>query len=285
MSPHDTQPVVVGVPDDDVDDTLRFAVQEASRHDCGIHLVHTHEPGQAAWGAEVLRRVRARAEDLAPALPVSGQLVAGMPVDALLAAAADARLAVVRRRDILHLFRILTGERAAAARVPVVCVPPGWDVRADDQRPVTVGVEYLARAEGLLRAATLLAAERATRLRVLHVQPPPRRTDRIFEDRLGAEWDATVRADLEHALARCGAESTTSIDVQHGQPAVALLAAAAGSQLLVLGRNDPAALGGPRLGRAARAVLHDSPAPVLLVPPATRPAQEFQVRSTGFSRS
>lgn len=138
-------PVVLAALDDEVGAALEFAVDEARRHDCPLRVV--------AYEQTVLTRVLARVGDL----PAEGHLVTGTPVRAVLDASADARLVVVRRRDLLHLFRALTDPDAVLpttwADPPVACVPPTWSPRPDDDRPVTVGVEDGAAATLLLERA------------------------------------------------------------------------------------------------------------------------------------
>jgi len=65
------------------------------------------------------------------------------------------------------------------------------------------------------------------------------------------------------------------IEVHHGPPLPALLAAAASSRLMVLGRHGVHRELGSRLGPVTRAVLHDAPCPVLLLPTAELPADDL----------
>lgn len=264
----DERPVVVGVPDDDVEDALRFAAQEARRSGCGLWVVHSHHAGMSTWGEAVLHRAVARAVELAgPGTPVTGQLVAGIPVEAVLAAFPQARAVVLRHRDVLHLLRTLTSERAAEIRTPVVCVPQHWDGPDPDQRPVSVGVEHTAEAGPLVRAAADQAAARGASLRVVHVWNLRSRPDPQLEERVGGEWDSGARADLDRAVAACGTTVPVTVEVDHGDPTETLLAVARDSQLLVLARNEHRADVGSRMGRAARALLHQSDAPLLVLPP------------------
>ncbi|WP_395659361.1 hypothetical protein [Nocardioides sp.] len=140
-----TAPVVLAALDDEVGAALAFALDEARRHHCPLRVV--------AYEDDVLQRVLARVGEV----PAEGRLVSGTPVRAVLDASADARLVVVRRRDLLHLFRALTDPDDVLpttwADPPVACVPPVWSPRPDDDRPITVGVEDAATAGPLLERA------------------------------------------------------------------------------------------------------------------------------------
>lgn len=137
-------PVVLAVPDDDLDAALRFAVAEAAEQGCGLRLV--------AYDAAVLERTLARVHGV----PAEGRIVTGPPVRAVLDASADARLVVVRRRDLLHLIRALTADDEVLptgwADPPVACVPPDWEPPVEDL-PATLGVEDDEDTELLVETA------------------------------------------------------------------------------------------------------------------------------------
>ncbi len=139
-----SSPVVLAVLDDDVDAAMQFAVAEATEQGCGLRLV--------AYDDAVLGRALTRVRGI----PVEGRLVHGAPVRAVLDASADARLVVVRRRDLLHLIRALTAADEVLPTSwtdpPVACVPPDWSA-SDDELPATVGVEDAADTETLVEQA------------------------------------------------------------------------------------------------------------------------------------
>lgn len=155
-----TAPVVLAALGDDVTAALGFAVDEARRHRCGLRVV--------AYEPEVLAAVL----DEVGEVPVAGLLVSGAPVRAVLDASADARLVVVRRRDLLHLVRALTEPGGVLpttwADPPVACVPTGWSPAAAEQ-PVTVGVEDPDEAGPLLERAREVCGDGPVRsLHTLH---------------------------------------------------------------------------------------------------------------------
>lgn len=273
------QPIVVSVPDGDLDAALRFAASEAEFHRSPVRLVHAYEPGPSITGppltqasaTELLRRAVLRAEELlGPETDVTGALVRGPSVEGVLDASQDARVVVLQRRDLLHLIRSLTrsldGAAVRRARIPLVCVPPAWAPPEPETRPITVGIDATEHAAGLLRASVALAREHRAPLRVLHTWSFPQPYDDAVVLRVGREWEAWAREDMESVLRGLRPGVSVDIDVQHGAPLPALLAAAGTSRLMVLGRHGVHRALGSRLGPVTRAVLHDAPCPVLLLP-------------------
>jgi nucleotide-binding universal stress UspA family protein len=296
MSSH---PIVVSVPDGDLDAALRFAASEAAIHHCPVRLVHAYEPGPSLTGppvtqaraTEVLRRAVLRAERLlTPAIDVTGALVRGPAVEGVLDASQDARVVVLQRRDLLHLIRSLTrsldGAAVRRAQIPLVCVPPTWAAPASDERPVTVGVDAPEHCAGLLRAAVALAREHRAPLRVLHTWSFPKPYDDAVLLRVGREWEAWAREDIESVLRGLRPEARVQFDVEvhHGPPLPALLAAAGASRLMVIGRHGVHRALGSRLGPVTRAVLHDAPCPVLLLPTAVPTDHDLVSTDPGAAR-
>jgi hypothetical protein len=234
--------------------------------------MHSYAAGDRAWGEAVLRRAVALAEVMAgPHVPVTGRLVAGPPVEAVLAASPDARLVVVRRRDVLHLFRVLAGEgasrRAPHRHLPVACVPPTWEPTPGRRLPVTVGLEETSHGAELLAQSLEIARVHGTSLRVVHAWHFPGRYDAMIEERVGDEWGELARAEIEDLVAGARGDNhvDVEIEVRHAWSTEALLDAASRSDVLVLGRNESADGYGVRLGKSPRAILHAAECPVLLL--------------------
>lgn len=281
-----SDPIVVSVPRGDLDAALRFAASEAAIHHCPVRLVHAYEPGPSLSGPPVTQAgaagvlqdaVRHAEQMLGPDVEVTGMLVRGPCVESVLDASAEARVVVLQRRDLLHLIRALTrsldGAAVRRAPIPLVCVPPGWAPPEPDDRPVTVGVDAPEHSTDLLRASVALAHERGAPLRVLHTWSFPKPYDDAVLLRVGREWEAWAREDIENVLRplHAGLGVSVDIDVHHGPPLPALLDAAATSRLVVLGRHGIHRALGSRLGPVTRAVLHDAPCPVVLLPTTSHP--------------
>jgi nucleotide-binding universal stress UspA family protein len=276
-------PIVIHMAEDSINNALAFGVREAHLHGCGIRFV-LHARGVEAPGSatSLLQRAAARARELAgPHVDVT-TLLTDVGADSLLDSSQDALAVVLQHRHVLHLVNALTrgpaSGSAADARTPVVCLPLDWTPTPVGSQPVTVGVESPSQSRTLLRQSLRVAREHRTSLRVVHTWSFPQPFDDLIVTRVGAEWNEHARREIAEVLARHDGGSTAvpvEIDVRHGAAVDTLLSRAADSELLVLGLNSRRQPAGWRLGRVARAVLHDSSSPVLLLPTAgLRPGAE-----------
>jgi nucleotide-binding universal stress UspA family protein len=274
VTKRDARQIVVAVPtDDDVEGILHYAATEAQVHSCGLCLVHAHDPGDDDRAAAVLRNAVAVAKLLAgPSVRISSRRVTGPPVESVLAADPRARVLVVRRRDSLNLLRTLAvGDNPAGHRSPIACVPPGWAPLARDPRPVLLGVEDPSYATTMLTRGLEIARTHRTSLRILHAWRLPGRIDRVVNQQIGAELSESLYAELHAGLEECRrngdfADVPVEMEVRHGIAADIMVQAAREAQVLVLGRNRPSGDGTVHLGRTARAALHESPCPTVLLP-------------------
>ena len=180
--------------DSDCDAALQYAVAEALRRGCGIHVTRVDRP--AIWssyvldevslveselrrpGASILAAAAARVEALldeeAPddeRLSVSTELTHGSVVGALQALSRHACLLVLQHHGMGPAGETstlsVTAGLAAAAHCPVVAVPESWHPETDNVGTVVVGVEDPARDRALLETALHEAARRGARLRVV----------------------------------------------------------------------------------------------------------------------
>jgi nucleotide-binding universal stress UspA family protein len=194
------------------------------------------------------------------------------------AAARDARMVVLQRREPSRIRRVVTRSVvsgvAAYTPAPLVSVPASWSVdRAPGSRPtVAVGVDVVERAEEILRAGVDAARARAATLHVLHTWGFPDASEDIRMTRRDGHRAPRATAEIFAALNRIGDLATgvpLRIDAPHLNPADALVQASRASDLVVLGRSDPLAPLGSELGQVARAVLAEAACPVMLVDPRT----------------
>lgn len=285
------EPVVVAVDGSERNrSALAWAAQEAADTDSplvlltavGGHVVprpaDREGNGHVQRASAMLDEVRARIAPVVDRDAVTTRAVPGAPVAALLEAAERAGLVVVGKRGLGGFSRVIVGSTSIAlagrSPVPVAVVPGSWDVHVRTDRPVVLGVDPF-RTD---REPTELAFHRAARLRVplvaVHGWEAPavhswdadmvagalsaheQESERLF-DALLATWSARHPEVLVRPMRR------------HRHPANALLEAAEGAQVVVLGRHEPGLLGGFALGSVARAVLHYAETPVIVVPATT----------------
>lgn len=264
---------------------VRFAIAEARRRGAALTLVHVLADGLNVVpviapvdfrevGREVLDAAVEDARKLAPDLVVDGALLIGQRSSALADEAADAALLVVGRETRSGWERLLTGTTTAAvaAHAPcdVVVVPSFWT--AGEARRVVAGVRSVRDAGDVVARAYAEAAWRGCPLTLVtawHV--PDVYLDRIEARTHADEWEANGRADLEQLVAPLRAvdpDVEVDLRVVHGRPAPALLAAAEGSDLLVVTRRHFTVPPHERLGGVGQAVIRLSDVPVLVVPSA-----------------
>jgi nucleotide-binding universal stress UspA family protein len=279
--------IVVGVPTEDGDAALTFAVDEARRTGSPVHLVHVlHMPGgepfSLVYGSAIdtaratVDAAHRRVTELsAGTVSVTSELAeTGSTVGELVSRSETARMVVVEHRDLARLRRFFTGSRSsgvgARAHCPVVTVPEGWQLVLGRAPVVTVAVQHADEADELLRAAFDQARDRGADLVVLHTWWLANGYDDVYVDQAALDdWEARARREFAPVLERLGAAYptvATTFDVQHAPPVEAVLAAAARSDLLVIGRRHHLLPLGSHLGPVARAVVGRSPAPVLMTP-------------------
>lgn len=281
--------IVVAVGHHGSDAAVEFAVAEAHRTDSPVHLVQVMRlPDTVEYAGIYAAAVKDADAEIEQALastrklvadaatPVSGERIEdGSLVDQLVRRADSGRMIVLQHRRLGTLHRIVTGSTtngvAAKAAVPVVSVPDDWSASAD-RTLVTVAVQDMDEAAWLLRAGFEQARSRKADLVVLHAWWLASGYDvAVVDDAMRQDWDARSREALDPALSALKEEFPdveVTVQVRHAPPAEAILDAAVGSALLVLGRRHHLLPLGSHLGPVARAALHHSTCPVLMVPPA-----------------
>lgn len=248
---------------------VRWAAELAHDTGAGIRLLHAWTwplLGQGLAGIPVLdpagprnqasRLLDDAAERIAarhPDVPVTAELVAGMPREVLEEASAGTDLLVVGTRGLGAVLGTLLGSVSRGLLHDAGC--PVAIIRSDQHRagPVLVAYDGSDTAgEAVDVAADLAAAWEAT-LRVVHVRTVPQAP---YDS--GGEAGEDTRALLDEGVARARARQAR-IEVQARMlvarsAAEGLLDAAAGARMLVLGHRG---LSRGRFGSTAHAtVLH-----------------------------
>jgi nucleotide-binding universal stress UspA family protein len=268
--------VVVGVDGSELAlHAVGWAATEAQLRDLPLRIVHATAPDAGPGTApEILARAFAVARRAAPGVVVSTTRATQHPAAALLDAADGAALLVVGMGGGRDAGGPLVGSVAldvsGRAPCPVVVVRGG---PVPPRGPVLVGVDTFGE-DGLRRDAAALSAAfadarrhggRVAALHARYVTDP-----RSPGDEQAA--DVAVRDRLRGELGAWTArfpEVPMQVSVVHGNPAEALLRAAEGSRLLVLGTRGLGAYARDLFGSTSREVLRRSPVTVLVVNPDT----------------
>ncbi|WP_328666977.1 universal stress protein [Streptomyces sp. NBC_00322] len=274
-----------------------WAAREAALRQAPLRLVHAtpSTPGLVmpvtaaeAWqqvGEEVLEHAVADLGERYQDLVVRSEHVSGRPAETLLSAAASAGLLVVGARGTGGFDGLVMGSvalrTAAAADCPVVVVPGQAVDTGDEEEPpaadgsarVVTGLDAHEPVNETADFAFAAARGHDALLRVVHAWALPATSvsplmlDLTEEDR--ATWEDQELLLLSDAL-RAWREKYPEVAVQPDvrllHPAMALVTASSGADLLVIGRRtEPRAPEG-RLGPVAHAVLHHARCPVAIVP-------------------
>ncbi|QNO38347.1 universal stress protein [Protaetiibacter sp. SSC-01] len=248
---------------------LAWAVRHARRDGARLHLVHVVDPqggirgiaeldAAESAGEALLSATAARIRSEAPGLEVDTRLLLDVPVWALADEAGPDDILVVGTGKTGYVSGRVLGSRSvqfALAATGTVAVVPDADPRFRDG--VVAGVDRVENAALVGRRAALEAVDRGTRLTLIQA--------------IGADAVDAVRSDPESPLA-IAADAAREVEgmlevrsrLSTRPPAEALLDAARGSALLVLGPSRERT----PLGTTLHAVLINANAPVLVVRPA-----------------
>src|SRR3954447_18784439 len=249
---HALAPVVVGLDRANAGTGVAYGAAEAARTGRPLDLVHV-APIVDGWlatiGRDTLKVAASRAAaQVADRAEVRSTLLHGQVVEQLAQAADGAALVVLELRppdQQRQPGRSVTLALADRLDAPVVVVPADWV--GHRRSIVTVGFDPAAPDETALRTAVTQARLRLATLRVVVAGP---------------------RGDVDARLARLGADGCDlAVEEVVGDPASALRSAALTSDLLVVGRHDPASRDSSRLGPVSQTMLQGPPCPVLLTPP------------------
>jgi nucleotide-binding universal stress UspA family protein len=260
----------------DSEQALDWAVSEARLHEAALTVCHAWGLGPAGpdgssraerrSGQRLLADAMRRARTGLGCAEVRPLLAAGLPAQVLCDLSNDSAMVVVGSRGRDRLTGALLGsvslQVAAYADGPVTVVRGHWQqVPGKRAAPVVVGVDGSVPSQAAMAFAFEEAARRAAPLHAVCA----------LADTAGVLGAARqVQADFDHALAKCEPdypEVAIRHIVEQGAPRRALLEAARGAQLLVVGARGRGDLPEMRLGSVSLAVLHHAPCPVSVIRP------------------
>ena len=273
--------IVVGIDDTLVNwPAVDWAVQEAGATGCPMVVAAScsavppsprtadlDRPHLRELTRELLEDVRS---ELEPRLAnVGTQVLEGPPAHALADFVTADDLLVVGRRvghPVLHAFEGSTSIAVVGrSPAPVVVVPDTWS-SGKSSGPVVAGVVD-DRDAPVIEAGFVRAEALGGELLVVRSWEPAAYPKSAEEIR---EHHEKVRQDMDDLLAAWTARYPTvavRVECHALSPAVALVSAADGAQLLIVGRRTGTHhVGGLSLTSTPRAVLHHTPCPVLVLP-------------------
>ncbi|MFF2809076.1 universal stress protein [Streptomyces sp. NPDC058000] len=280
-----------------------WAADEAHRRGAVLRLLHAWillaaqapdtapERDQNIYARQVVQEAADAVRDRHPHLRIIEDLVGDEPEPALLRASAESRLLVLGSRALSAWESFVLGDVSlsvvARAAGPVVLVRAGGPGPQEGARPpaeempdgpaeatgprVVAGIGLGGPAEHLLAFAFDAAASRGVLLQVVHGRPFPVQvyTPWGVDPDAAGELTAATERELDDVL-RPWRARFPGVPVQRtvlpDSPARAVVEAAPGAGLLVVGRRRHHRLPAPRIGAVAHAAIHHVACPVAVVP-------------------
>ncbi|WP_405905336.1 universal stress protein [Streptomyces sp. NBC_00828] len=270
----------------------RWAADEAERRGLTLSLLHAWpllvpeptripaEIDQNYWAKRIVHNARAELQARHPSLSIVDNLVADDAQAALLQAASESEMTVLGSRRLEPVESYFLGDIsmsvAARAERPVVLVraatrEEGPPPTPDTAGGVVVAVKLHGPCDDLLEFSFAAAAARGVPLRVVHGRSVPLHAHVPW----GVDHDVTeeitqdAQKHLSQAL-RPWREKFPGVGVADRirleSPAQAVVRAAEGAGLLVVGRRKQRSALAPRLGPVAHAAIHHARCPVAVVP-------------------
>ncbi|WP_286247786.1 universal stress protein [Streptomyces graminofaciens] len=276
----------------------RWAADEAERRRLTLRLLHAwpllvpeptrvpSEMDQNYWAKRLVHNAQKELQAHHPGLTVVGNLVADDAQDALLQAASESEMLVLGSRGLTPVESYFLGDISmivvARAERPVVLVragkraeepstPADREAESGAAGAVVVGLKLRAPCDDLLEFAFTTAAARGVPLRAVHGRSTPLHayTPWGVDHTVTQEIVQDARNHLSQALGPWR-EKFPGVDVaattRLESPARAVVEAAEGAGLLVVGRHKHHPNLGPRLGPVAQAAVHHARCPVAVVP-------------------
>lgn len=269
-----TVPLVVGIDGSEASlEAVDWAVDEAVRHDVPLHLVHAAATEDEA--RDLVAVASERAIRSSSAVKLSSEVLHGDATSVLVDQGRNAFALVLGSRGLGDLAGLLLGSVslsvAAHADCPVVVVRGGAEHRAGRFGSVVVGVEEGEGSGTAVQFAFREAHARGCGLVAVHAWSvpvgnpgPPGLSGYALQAM--QRPPAQVLDDALRGPAERYQDVPVSSEVVEGSARQALLAAAAGADLLVVGARRRHGHVGLQLGLVNHAVLHHAPCPIVVVP-------------------
>jgi nucleotide-binding universal stress UspA family protein len=268
---------------------MMWAAREARRRGASLDVVHAWSPPieiyPGSWYLdpsvfhEEAEAVLDEAVQSVPSpcglpLDVQGHLCEGPAATRLVETAAEAQLLVVGSRGRGGFTGLLLGsvsrECVHKAACPVVVVPPAW--KGEEQDRIVVGVDGSESSEVALEWAIAEAAMRGSRLDVVNAYGSHRPVSVVgtlntFDGELLEKDSRSLLDEMVVPLVAAADPRPRSVAEipSPDTPAVALLAAARGADLLVVGSRGRGEIRGLVLGSVSEQCVHHAPCPVVVV--------------------
>ena len=292
-----TAVMVVGVDGSDgAISAVRWAARHARETGAGLRLVYAATASATASialpvpvsvtgavrrrptrsGDRVLAVAAAEAGMFAPQAEVSGRLVTGDAVEALVDASGEAALLVVGSRRLGRVSGSLVGSVGAQVAARAGC--PTVVVRGDGDPdgPVVVAVDGSQTSEPALRFAFTEAARRSVAVVAVHAWSPPLVPVGVGHAVAASVPSGPARSALHRSAVGLLTDTLSPwrdryphVEVLEllleGNPETALPESAAGAALTVVGTRGRNRLSGLLLGSTSQAVLYGADCPVAVV--------------------
>ncbi len=267
----------------------RWGAREAALRQVPLRLVHAVDwpeaplvprPGREAadrWADEALTEALADVRRRHPQVEATTRCLSGRPAAALASEAADAGLLVLGSPSLGGLVGFLIGSVSlstlVATETPVVLVRVTDEPEEPGPAPfgeIVVGVDIHETADRVLAFAFEEADRRGCALRAVHGWKLPAAYAYVpfFDPDNEREIGRIVTQMLDDMLLPWR-HKFPSVNVTHkafmGSAGHQLVRAAAGADLVVVGRHLRRSPLGAHLGAVAHAVLHHSAAPVAVI--------------------
>ncbi|MFE9644486.1 universal stress protein [Streptomyces sp. NPDC006365] len=268
----------------------RWAADEAEKRKLTLRLLHawpllapepTHVPAevdQNYWAKRLVHTAQAELQARHPGLSIVGNLVADDAQNALLQAASESDMLVLGSRGLEPVESYFLGDVSmpvvARAERPVVLVRAqtgGEGAAPASADRVVVALKLHGSSDDLLDFAFHTAAARGVPLQAVHGRSVPLHARVPW----GVDHDVTdeIRRDTLKELGKAlrpWRAKYPQVDVADGirleSPAKAVVRAAEGAALLVVGRREHRPGLAPHLGPVAQAAIHHGRCPVAVVP-------------------